>query len=92
MNFEELKKAAKEDTSPDIKETQSLIIVTTEDIGPKISVQHATIGTAMHLAQALRSILKGNPAIAQCFAIISMQEMDEVAEKIKNEKKQAKYN
>jgi hypothetical protein len=46
----------------------------------------------MHLAQALRSILKGNPAIAQCFAIISMQEMDEVAEKIKNEKKQAKYN
>jgi hypothetical protein len=92
MNFEELKKAAKSETAPETKETQSLIIVTTEDKGARVSVQTATVGVPMHLAQALYSILKDNPEIAQCMSVLSMQSMEKAAKKIEDEKNQAKYN
>ncbi len=91
MNFEELKALAK-GAEPELKDSQSVLIITTEDIGPKVAIQTATMGTPMHLAQAIRSILADNPAIVKCINFITTQKIEEEAKKIKNEKNQAKYN
>ena len=92
MNFEELKKTAQQDTAPEIKDTQSIIIITTESVKEKISVQHATIGTAMHLAQAITSIIKNNPSIASCMNFLEKKEIEKAANKSAKIEEQKKYN